>query len=45
MKEQIERLKSCPKDVLDRMEIIISDNCSTDDTQQIVKDAIADGFV
>ena len=45
MKEQIERLKSCPKDVLDRMEIIISDNCSTDDTQQIVEDAIADGFV
>ena len=45
MKEQIERLKSCPNDVLDRMEIIISDNCSTDDTQQIVEDAIADGFV
>lgn len=45
MKEQIDRLKSCPKDILDRMEIIISDNCSTDDTQQIVEAAIADGFV
>jgi len=44
MKEQIDRLKSCPKDILDRMEIIISDNCSTDDTQQIVEAAIADGF-
>lgn len=44
MKEQIERLKSCPKETLDKMEIIISDNCSTDDTQQIVEDAIADGF-
>lgn len=45
MKEQIERLKSCPKETLDKMEIIISDNCSTDETQQIVEDAIADGFV
>lgn len=44
MKEQIERLKSCPKEILDKMEIIISDNCSTDDTQQIVKTAIKEGF-
>lgn len=44
MKEQIERLKNCPQEVLDKMEIIISDNCSTDDTQQIVQDAIDQGF-
>lgn len=44
MKEQIERLKSCPKQTLDKMEIIVSDNCSTDDTQQIVEEAIASGF-
>lgn len=45
MKEQIERLKSCPKETLDRMEIIISDNCSTDDTQEIVEKAISTGFL
>lgn len=45
MKEQINRLMSCPKDILDKIEIIISDNCSNDDTQQIVKDAISKGFV
>ena len=44
MKEQIERLMTCPKEVLDKMEIIISDNCSTDDTQQIVQDAMDQGF-
>lgn len=44
MKEQIERLMTCPKEVLDKMEIIISDNCSTDDTQQIVRDAMDQGF-
>jgi glycosyltransferase involved in cell wall biosynthesis len=45
MKEQIERLMTCPKEVLDKMEIIISDNCSTDDTQQIIENAISKGFV
>lgn len=45
MKEQIERLKSCPKEILAKMEIIVSDNCSTDDTQEIVENAIADGFL
>lgn len=44
MKDQIERLKKCPKETLDKMEIIISDNCSTDDTKQIVNDAIENGF-
>ncbi len=44
MKEQIERLKSCPRETLDKMEIIVSDNCSTDDTQQIVESAIESGF-
>ncbi len=44
MREQIERLKTCPKEVLDRMEILISDNCSTDDTQQIIEKAQSDGF-
>lgn len=45
MKEQIERLMTCPKEVLDKIEIIISDNCSTDDTQQIIEKAIASGFI
>ena len=44
LKEQIERLVTCPKEVLDKIEIIISDNCSTDDTQQIVECAIANGL-
>lgn len=44
VKEQIERLLSCPKDTLDKIEIIISDNCSTDDTQTIVETAIKHGF-
>ena len=44
MKEQIERLNKCPKETLEKMEIIISDNCSTDDTQQIVIEAIDKGF-
>lgn len=45
MKEQIERLMTCPKGVLDKVEIIVSDNCSMDDTQQIVENAIENGFV
>lgn len=44
IKEQIERLHSCPKNILDMIEIIISDNCSTDDTQYIVETAIENGF-
>ena len=44
MKEQIERLKKCPKETLDKMEIIISDNSSTDDTKQIVTKSIENGF-
>lgn len=44
MKEQIERLKKCPIETLNKMEIIISDNCSTDDTKQIVTDSIENGF-
>lgn len=44
IKKQIEQLINCPKEILDKIEIIISDNCSTDDTQNIVEDAIANGF-
>ena len=44
MKEQIKRLSQCPQETLDKMEIIISDNCSTDDTQLIVTKAIDNGF-
>lgn len=44
IKKQIERLKQCPTEILEKIEILISDNCSTDDTQQIVEDAIANGF-
>lgn len=45
MKEQLERLMTCPREILDKIEILISDNCSTDDTQQIVENAIAKGFI
>lgn len=44
MKQQIERLKKCPQTILDKIEILISDNCSTDDTQAIVQKAISEGF-
>ena len=45
IKEQISRLISCPEEILGKIEIIISDNCSNDDTQQIVEEAIIEGFV
>lgn len=44
MKEQISRLRQCSKELLDQIEIIISDNCSTDDTETIVRSAMSDGF-
>ncbi len=44
MKEQISRLRQCPKELLEKIEIIVSDNCSTDDTEEIVRAAISDGF-
>ena len=44
MKEQIAHLRQCPKSTLDKVEIIISDNCSTDDTEEIVASAKAEGF-
>lgn len=44
MKQQIERLQTCPQELLDKVEILISDNCSTDDTQAIVEDAVSQGF-
>lgn len=44
MKQQIKRLQSCPHELLDKIEILISDNCSTDDTQTIVEEAISQGF-
>lgn len=44
LEEQIKRLKDLPKELNDKIEIIISDNCSTDNTQCIVEDAIKEGF-
>jgi abequosyltransferase len=44
IKEQIQRLRQCPIDTLNDIEIIISDNCSTDDTEKFVQEAISDGF-
>lgn len=44
VKEQIIRLNSCPKEILNKIEILISDNCSTDDTKKIVGEAIENGF-
>lgn len=42
--EQIERLKCLPFEINEKIEIIISDNCSTDNTREIVEKAIKDGF-
>ncbi len=44
IKEQINRLMSLSFDIQNRIEIIISDNCSSDDTECIVKTACANGF-
>lgn len=44
MKAQIDRLLQCPKETMDKLEIIISDNCSTDDTEKVIQEAIAKGF-
>lgn len=44
VKQQIDRLKQCSVSLLEKIEIIISDNCSTDDTKQIVEEAILSGF-
>lgn len=44
MKEQITRLRQCPSELMDQVEIIISDNCSTDNTETIVREAIDNGF-
>ena len=44
MKEQISRLRNCPKKLLEKVEIIVSDNCSSDDTEEIVRAAILDGY-
>ena len=45
IQEQINRLLKCPKEVLDDIEIIISDNCSDDNTKEIVESAISKGFI
>lgn len=44
VKQQIERLEHCSSSLFEKLEIIISDNCSTDNTQQIVEEAISRGF-
>lgn len=44
LEEQIIRLTSLPLEVLDQIEIIISDNCSDDETEQIVENYISKGF-
>ena len=44
MKEQIDLLRMCPKETLEKMEIIFSDNCSTDDTEGVIRTAISEGF-
>ncbi len=44
MKEQLSRLSHCPKELLNKIEIIVSDNCSTDDTEVVVRKAIANGL-
>ena len=41
---QLDRLIKCPRNTLDKIEIIVSDNCSTDDTESIVKSYINRGL-
>lgn len=42
--KQLERLFSISSLLLEKVEIIVSDNCSTDDTESIVRDYIERGF-
>ncbi len=44
MAQQLERLNSMAPALLKQMEIIVSDNCSTDDTEKIVKGYIEGGL-
>ena len=44
IKKQIERLWECSAEIFNMIEIIISDNYSTDQTQKIVKEALDNGF-
>lgn len=40
VKEQIERIKQCPESTKQDVEFIISDNCSTDNTESVARDAV-----
>ena len=44
VKKQIDRLMSCPEEIMNKIEVIISDNNSTDDTKDIIESAIQNGF-
>lgn len=40
VKEQIERIEQCPESIKQDVEFIISDNCSTDNTESVARDAV-----
>ena len=44
VKEQLARIQKLPAETLSKIEIIISNNCSTDDTHEIVQKAISQGL-
>lgn len=44
IEKQIIQFKQYPQDIWDKIELVISDNCSTDNTKEIVEKAMMEGF-
>ncbi len=38
VKEQLSRLRQCPPEIFDKVEVLVSDNCSTDDTRSVIEE-------
>lgn len=45
IEKQILQFKQYPQDIWDKIELVISDNCSSDNTKEIVEKAIMEGFL